>query len=68
MQKGKETTKLMNNFAKCVKKKHLSEASHTDLFFPTGNFLFFLDEKRKRFHKFTHITIAVISFMCARRF
>ena len=30
-------TKLMINFAKCVKKKHLSEASYINLVFPTGN-------------------------------
>ena len=39
MQKGKGvTTKLMNNFPKCMKKKHLSEASHTNLVFPTGKY------------------------------
>ena len=31
------TPKLMNNFAKCVKKKRFSETSQTNLVFPTGN-------------------------------
>ena len=28
---------VIKNFAKCVKKKHLSEAFHTNFVFPSGN-------------------------------
>ena len=34
------TTELMNNIAKCVKEKHLSEAFHTNFVFLSGNLSF----------------------------
>ena len=33
---------MVNNFAKCVEKKHLSEVSNTNFVFPTGNLSFLI--------------------------
>ena len=52
----------MNNFAKCVKKKHISEASHTSVVFHTGN-RFLLDKLRKR-HKFIQIYYNYLNHVC----